>query len=47
MKTIKIEEPLAFPIEDVWAIFADVTRSDWVPSVDSITEKDGVRSFTM
>ena len=47
MKTIKIEEELDFPIQDVWAIFADVTRSDWVPSVDSITERDGVRSFTM
>ena len=47
MKTVKIEEELAYPLEDVWAIFADVTRSDWVPAVDSITERDGVRSFTM
>ncbi|GJM13255.1 MAG: hypothetical protein DHS20C12_16580 [Pseudohongiella sp.] len=47
MKTVTIEEELSYPIEDVWAIFADVTRSDWVPAVDSITEKDGVRSFTM
>ena len=47
MKTEIIEEELAYPLEDVWAIFADVTRSDWVPAVDSITEQDGVRSFTM
>ena len=47
MKTVTIEEELAYPIEAVWAIFADVTRSDWVPAVDSITEEDGVRSFTM
>lgn len=47
MKTVKIEEELSYPIEDVWAVFADVTRSDWVPAVDSITEQDGVRSFTM
>jgi len=47
MKTVSIEEELDHPLEEVWAIFADVTRSDWVPAVDSITEKDGVRSFTM
>ena len=47
MKTVTIEEELAYPLEEVWAIFADVTRSDWVPAVDSITQEDGVRSFTM
>ncbi len=47
METVEIEEELPCPVEAVWAIFADVTRSDWVPAVDSITEKDGVRSFTM
>lgn len=47
MKTVTIEGELAYPIEEVWAVFADVTRSDWVPAVDSITEADGVRSFTM
>ncbi len=47
MKTVEIEEELPYSIEEVWAIFADVTRSDWVPAVDSITERDGVRSFTM
>lgn len=47
MKIVKIEEELAYPLQEVWEIFADVTRSDWVPAVESITEKDGVRSFTM
>ena len=47
MKTVTIEEELAYPLEEVWAIFAEVTRADWVPAVDSITEEDGVRSFTM
>jgi hypothetical protein len=47
MKTVTIEEELAYPLEEVWAIFADVTRSDWVPAVDLITQEDGVRSFTM
>ena len=47
MKTVKIEEELDYPLEEVWAIFADVTRCDWVPAVESITEQDGVRSFTM
>lgn len=47
MKTVKIEADLEYQVEEVWAIFADVTRSDWVPAVDAITEKDGVRSFIM
>lgn len=47
MKTVKIEENLAYPLDEVWKIFADVTRSDWVPAVDSISEKNGIRSFTM
>ena len=29
MKTVEIEEELPYSIEEVWAIFADVTRSDW------------------
>jgi hypothetical protein len=42
MKTVTIEEELDYQLEEVWAIFADVTRSDWVPAVDSITQEDGV-----
>ncbi len=47
MKTVKIEGQLAYPIDKVWEIFSDVTRSDWVPAVDSISEENGIRSFTM
>ena len=47
MKTVEIIELLQYPIEQVWDIFADVTRCDWVPAVDSIVEQDGVRSFSM
>ena len=47
MKTVKLETELDAPVEEVWAIFADVTRSDWVPGVDAITEEDGIRSFNM
>ncbi|MBT8145217.1 MAG: SRPBCC family protein [Gammaproteobacteria bacterium] len=47
MKTVKLETELDAPVEQVWSIFADVTRSDWVPGVDAITEEDGIRSFNM
>lgn len=47
MKTVEIAENLDYPIEEVWAIFSDVTRCDWVPAVDAIVEHEGVRSFTM
>ena len=47
MKTVTLETDLQAPIDKVWAIFADVTRCDWVPGVDAISEKDGVRSFDM
>jgi hypothetical protein len=47
MKTVTLETELDSPIDKVWAIFADVTRCDWVPGVDAISEQDGVRSFTM
>ena len=47
MKTILVEEELPHAAATVWAIVGDVTRSDWVPGVDAISEVDDVRSFTM
>ncbi|CAN0542239.1 unnamed protein product [Scytosiphon promiscuus] len=47
METVKIDEVLNHPVEDVWAIFADVTRCDWVPAVDVISLRDDVRYFHM
>lgn len=47
MKTIILEETLPYTQQQVWAIIGDITRADWVPAVDAITELDGVRSFTM
>jgi len=47
MKTIVIQESLEATAAEVWAIVADISRADWVPSVESITVIDDVRSFTM
>lgn len=47
MKRIKLEEELPFNPSNVWKVVGNVTRADWVPSVDAITLKDGVRSFVM
>ncbi len=47
MKTIELNELLAYPAHAVWEIISDITRSDWVPSVENITESGGVRSFSM
>lgn len=47
MKTLIIEEVLPYPLTEVWEVFSDVTRCDWVPAVESISEQGGVRSFTM
>lgn len=47
MKTVSLEVELDAPVDKVWAIFADVTRCDWVPGVDAISAQDDVRSFNM
>jgi len=47
MKTIVIDESLNATAAQVWTIVSDITRADWVPSVESITAIDDVRSFTM
>ncbi len=47
MKTVKIEQDFSQSADDVWAIFADVTRCDWVPAVEEIKLDGDVRSFEM
>ena len=47
MKKIKIEQHFNQSADEVWAIFADVTRCDWVPAIEKITLSGDVRSFDM
>lgn len=47
MVKIELEHELTFGQDEVWAVIGDVTRSDWVPSVDVITLEGDVRSFSM
>ena len=39
MKTLKEENIFNCSAEALWNILSDVSRSDWVPSVDSISLK--------
>ena len=47
MKTI--EEKRSFKVSPklIWEIISDLSRSDWVPGVESITLEDNVRTFKM
>ena len=47
MKTI--EEKRSFNVlpQMIWNIISDLSRSDWVPGVESITLEDNVRTFKM
>ena len=47
MKVIKLGEELTYTIDIVWKVISDVTRCDWVPSVDCIVLEDSIRKFTM
>ena len=47
MAIVELQELLPHSVKSVWEIISDVTRSDWVPAVDEISETDGIRSFSM
>lgn len=47
MEIVELQELLPHSVESVWEIISDVTRSDWVPAVDEISEVNGIRSFSM
>ena len=47
MEIVELQELLPHSVKSVWEIISDVTRSDWVPAVDEISETYGIRSFSM
>ena len=47
MKTITLTQEFPHSVEVVWGIVSDITRCDWVPSVESINLNGNVRSFRM
>ena len=44
-----IEEKRTFNVSSkmIWSIISDLSRSDWVPGVESIALEDNVRTFKM
>jgi hypothetical protein len=47
MKTIRIEKQIKCSVNSLWELFADVTRSDWVPFANEITFENDIRTFKM
>jgi hypothetical protein len=47
MKKIKIEKQIKCSADLLWELFADVTRSDWVPFANEIILENDVRTFKM
>ncbi|MDC3302082.1 SRPBCC family protein [Gammaproteobacteria bacterium] len=47
MKILKEEVLFNCSAEALWEILSDVSRSDWVPSIESISLDDNLRSFDM
>ena len=47
MKTIEEKRSLNVSPQMIWNIISDLSRSDWVPGVESITLEDNVRTFKM
>ena len=47
MKTIQEKRSFKVSPKIIWEIISDLSRSDWVPGVESITLEDNVRTFKM
>ena len=47
MKYIQEKRLFNFSPQIIWSIVSDLSRSDWVPGVESITLEDNVRTFKM
>ena len=47
MKTIEEKRSFNISPQIIWNIISDLSRSDWVPGVESITLEDNVRTFKM
>ena len=47
MKNIEEKRSFNASPQMIWKIISDLSRSDWVPGVESITLEDNVRTFKM
>ncbi len=47
MKILKEEVIFQCSAKNLWSILSDVTRCDWVPTINSITLEDDCRVFEM
>ena len=47
MKTISEKRSFSVSPRIIWDIISDLSRSDWVPGVESISLEDNVRTFKM
>jgi hypothetical protein len=47
MKAIEEKRLFNVPPQIIWNIVSDLSRSDWVPGVESIILEDNVRTFKM
>ena len=47
MKKIRVEKHIKCSADSLWELFADVTRSDWVPFANEIVFENDVRTFKM
>ena len=47
MKLSKIQTKFNCSADDLWNLFSDVTRSDWVPFAKDILLEDNIRTFVM
>ncbi len=47
MKYIQEKRLFNYSPQIIWGIVSDLSRSDWVPGVESITLEDNVRTFKM
>ena len=47
MKTIEEKRSFNASPQMIWNIISDLSRSDWVPGVESITLEDNIRTFKM
>ena len=45
MKKIRVEKHIKCSADSLWELFADVTRSDWVPFANEIVFENDVRTF--
>ena len=47
MKTIEEKRLFNVPPQIIWNIVSDLSRSDWVPGVESMMLEDNIRTFKM